>query len=144
MKVFISWPGAEARTFALFLRTWLRQVVQAVKPFMPDEDIAKGTRNMVELGRELEQTEFGIVVLTRQNLAADRLADRPAHAVPRRGSFAPVPPAGVEHPQPRVRWQDELRALDGERTEGRISADDYRRRRHDILSRATRETDDER
>ncbi|MFD7660439.1 toll/interleukin-1 receptor domain-containing protein [Actinosynnema sp. NPDC059797] len=70
MKVFISWSGEPSRNFALFLRTWLRQVVQAIKPWMSDEDIAKGSRNMVELGKELEEAEFGIVVLTRQNLGA--------------------------------------------------------------------------
>jgi len=253
VKVFISWSGDEARAFALFLRDWLRGVIQAVKPFMSDEDIAKGTRNMLELGRELEESQFGIVVLTKQNLHApwinfeagaisksvgrgklvpllldvrksdvvgplaqfqaadasdrpdvDRLiqeinrslaeplepdiltnainnawegfatavadihqrsaghssdgARRPdrevldeilliardvrrslnaAESPGARPVSPPGPPAGGERQRPFVTWQDELRVLDGELAAGRVSADDYRRQRDDILSRAT-------
>lgn len=70
MKVFISWSGAGARDFALFLRGWVRQVVQAVQPFMSEQDIGKGTRNVLEMSQELETVQFGIVVVTRDNVAA--------------------------------------------------------------------------
>jgi hypothetical protein len=70
MRVFISWSGDGARDFALFLRIWLRQVVQALQPFMSEQDIGKGTRNTHEMGKVLEDTQFGIVVLTRDNVAA--------------------------------------------------------------------------
>jgi hypothetical protein len=70
VKVFISWSGAPARDFALFLRTWLRQVVQALEPFMSEEDIAKGSRNIPEMGQELRDVSFGIVVVTRDTVSA--------------------------------------------------------------------------
>jgi hypothetical protein len=70
VKVFISWSGDAAMEFALFLRDWLRHVVQVVKPFMSEQDISKGSRNVPEMSRELEATQFGIVVVTRHNLAA--------------------------------------------------------------------------
>jgi hypothetical protein len=70
MKVFISWSGDASRDFALFLRDWIRQVVQAVEPFMSDQDIGKGARNTVEMSKELELVEFGIVVVTRDTVSA--------------------------------------------------------------------------
>lgn len=70
MRIFISWSGTAAEEFALFLRTWLRQVVQAVQPFMSEQDIGKGTRNSHEMSKVLDETRFGIVVLTRDNVAA--------------------------------------------------------------------------
>jgi len=70
MKVFISWSGDRSRDFALFLRGWLRQVVQAVQPFMSEHDIGKGTRNIVEMAQELQSVQFGIVVVTRDTVSA--------------------------------------------------------------------------
>lgn len=70
MKVFISWSGVGARDFALFLRGWIRQVVQAVEPFMSEQDIGKGTRNVLEMSQELEAVQFGVVVVTRDNVGA--------------------------------------------------------------------------
>ncbi|MEV1122005.1 sigma factor-like helix-turn-helix DNA-binding protein [Actinosynnema sp. NPDC049800] len=67
MKVFISWSGEAERRFALFLREWLQLVVQAVKPWMSDKDIAKGSPSMAELAGALEGTSFGIVVLSAAN-----------------------------------------------------------------------------
>lgn len=67
MKVFLSWSGDAERQFALFLREWLQLVVQAVKPWMSDKDIAKGSLSMAELGGALEGTSFGIVVLSAAN-----------------------------------------------------------------------------
>jgi hypothetical protein len=67
VKVFISWSGAETKQFALFLHEWLQLVIQSVKPWMSEKDIAKGRLSMAELGAELEGTKFGIVVLTSRN-----------------------------------------------------------------------------
>ncbi|MCC8245999.1 sigma factor-like helix-turn-helix DNA-binding protein [Saccharothrix luteola] len=67
MKVFLSWSGEAERRFALFLREWLQLVVQAVKPWMSDKDIAKGSLSMAELGGALDGTSFGIVVLSAAN-----------------------------------------------------------------------------
>lgn len=67
MKVFISWAGAETKPFAAFLHEWLQLVIQSVKPWMSEIDVAKGSRSMAELGRELEGTDFGVVVLTAAN-----------------------------------------------------------------------------
>ena len=67
MKIFISWSKPETKKFALFLSEWLQLVIQSVKPWMSERDVAKGTRSMSELGKELEGTQFGIIVLTAAN-----------------------------------------------------------------------------
>lgn len=70
MKVFISWSGDLSKLVAEALRWWLPKVLQAVKPFMSEEDTGKGTLWVTELARELRETEFGIICLTPDNLAA--------------------------------------------------------------------------
>ncbi|MFC6089816.1 toll/interleukin-1 receptor domain-containing protein [Saccharothrix lopnurensis] len=67
MKVFLSWSGPETREFASFLRDWLEGVIQAVKPWMSEKDIAKGRHSMAELRAQLTGTRLGIVVLTSAN-----------------------------------------------------------------------------
>jgi hypothetical protein len=66
MKVFLSFSGDASRNIALALRDWLPKVIQAVKPFI-SEDIGKGERWSEELADELNQTEFGIICITKYN-----------------------------------------------------------------------------
>jgi len=66
MKVFLSFSGDASRNIALALRDWLPKVIQAVKPFI-SEDIGKGERWSEELADELNQTNFGIICVTRYN-----------------------------------------------------------------------------
>ena len=70
MKVFLSWHGMLSKSVALALRDWLRDVIQSVEPFMSAEDIAPGVRWAANLSAELANTTFGIVCLTRENVAA--------------------------------------------------------------------------
>ena len=69
MKVFVSWSGGRSKKVARALSEWLPNVIQAVKPWM-SEQIVKGARWNPEIARELEQTRFGIVCLTPENLTA--------------------------------------------------------------------------
>jgi hypothetical protein len=50
------------------LRKWLRDVVQACEPWISSEDIDPGARWSSDLANQLEQTEFGIICLTPENL----------------------------------------------------------------------------
>ncbi len=70
MKVFISWSGETSRLVAQALREWLPQIIQAIKPWMSEEDINKGARWRSELTTELDKTSFGIFCLTKENLTA--------------------------------------------------------------------------
>ena len=68
MKVFISWSGERSRLIAAALYNWLPRVIQAVKPWMSEADISKGTLWEQEIGLELKLTKFGIICLTPENL----------------------------------------------------------------------------
>lgn len=70
MKVFISWSGSSGREFAKILYEWLPSVLQAVKPFYSPDDIAKGARWGSEVSKELETSQLGIVVVTRESVLA--------------------------------------------------------------------------
>jgi hypothetical protein len=68
MKVFISWSGEPSRKAAVFLKGWLRSVIQTVDPFVSSEDIRTGSRWFTEIGTKLEDTNIGILCLTPSNL----------------------------------------------------------------------------
>lgn len=68
MKVFISWSGAQSRQVAEALHWWLPKVLQGVRPFVSSKDIDKGANWTVALASELEDSSFGIVCLTTDNL----------------------------------------------------------------------------
>jgi hypothetical protein len=67
MKVFLGWSGDTSHKVALNLHSWLPQVIQAVKPWMSSEDIAKGARWSAEIASELQASNFGIICVTREN-----------------------------------------------------------------------------
>lgn len=68
MKVFVSWSGSTSRAVAEALADWFPKVIQGVHPFVSAKDIDKGANWTVELARELEDAEFGIVCLAPDNL----------------------------------------------------------------------------
>lgn len=68
MKVFLSWSGAISQKVAICLRDWLPSVIQAVDPYVSSEDIDKGARWSTDIARELEESAFGILCVTRNNL----------------------------------------------------------------------------
>ncbi len=70
MKVFVSWSGEASHDVAKALKDWLPNVIQAVDVFLSSEDIAKGSVWFQELGTVLDESAFGILCLTRENLAA--------------------------------------------------------------------------
>lgn len=70
MKVFIGWSGSRSKVVALALREWLPRVIQAVTPWMSEEDIHAGSVWGSELSGQLEETNFGIIALTQENLGA--------------------------------------------------------------------------
>ena len=70
MKVFISWSGEKSKAAATVLRDWLPCVFQAVKPWMSKTDIDAGARWSMKVSGALEETNIGIVCVTKQNLSA--------------------------------------------------------------------------
>src|ERR1044071_5524752 len=70
MKIFLSWSGERSKSVALALRAWMPLVLHYVEPWLSDKDIAAGDRWSLEVGKELEQSNYGIICLTRDNLDA--------------------------------------------------------------------------
>lgn len=70
MKVFISWSGLLSHRVATSLRSWLPNVMQSIDTYVSSEDIDKGSRWLHELGRELEESDFGIICVSRDNMNA--------------------------------------------------------------------------
>jgi len=67
LNVFISWSGEKSRDVATALGEWLPQVLHAIDPFVSTRDLAAGSRWAIELAEKLEETDFGIVCVTRAN-----------------------------------------------------------------------------
>jgi hypothetical protein len=70
VKVFISWSGAQSNYVASALRGWLLDVLPAVEPFMSEHDISLGERWSPEIARRLDESGFGLVIVTPQNYQA--------------------------------------------------------------------------
>lgn len=67
MKVFVSWSGEKSRDVAHAFRSWLPSVLHAVDPFVSSRDIRAGTRWQSEIAAELDDTDFGLICVTREN-----------------------------------------------------------------------------
>lgn len=70
MKVFVSWSGELSQKFAEALKEWLEQCIQSVEVFFSSEDIEKGDNWQIKLSNELQDTNYGIVCLTPENIDA--------------------------------------------------------------------------
>ena len=70
MKVFVSWSGEQSQKFAEALKEWLEQCIQSVEVFFSSEDIEKGDNWQIKLSNELQDTNYGIVCLTPENIDA--------------------------------------------------------------------------
>jgi hypothetical protein len=68
MKIFISWSGKLSHKIAKELQEWLPLVINQLDPFVSSESIKKGDRWILDIYSELEQSNFGIVCLTKENL----------------------------------------------------------------------------
>ncbi|BCJ51959.1 hypothetical protein Asp14428_34340 [Actinoplanes sp. NBRC 14428] len=68
MQVFVSWSGEHSGRLATLLRLWLPLVIPNIKPWVSDDDIAKGAPWRERLFAKLRDTEQGIVCITRENI----------------------------------------------------------------------------
>lgn len=73
MKVFVSWSGKKSRDVARAFGDWLPPVLHAVEPFVSARDIRAGTRWQAEIASELDDTEFGLICVTKENQDAEWL-----------------------------------------------------------------------
>lgn len=68
MKVFISWSGQLSKEIGEIFRKWLPGILQFVKPYFTPDDVEKGARWYSDIAKELEESQIGILILTRENL----------------------------------------------------------------------------
>jgi hypothetical protein len=68
MKVFLSWSGELSHKVAVVFRDWLPSVIQTIEPYVSSEDIDKGARWSTDIAKELEDSSFGILCVTKDNI----------------------------------------------------------------------------
>jgi hypothetical protein len=74
MKLFVSWSGPISQQIAQELRDWFPLILPSVQPFITTTDLEKGAQWQSKISRELEQSNYGIVCLTPDNLKSTWLA----------------------------------------------------------------------
>jgi hypothetical protein len=67
MRVMLCWSGKRGKVAATALRDWLPNVIQAIEPWMSEEDIEKGSRWETELDKLLANANFGILCITPES-----------------------------------------------------------------------------
>jgi len=66
-KVFISWGGELSNSLGNALRNWLPSALQFVRPYFSPDDIEKGAKWHSEISLELQNSNLGIICLTKDN-----------------------------------------------------------------------------
>ncbi|MEE0762468.1 MAG: TIR domain-containing protein [Acutalibacteraceae bacterium] len=70
MKIFISWSGNKSKETAKTLKKWIPLIIQNTQPYFSSTDIDKGVRWSKDIANELQDTSFGILCVTKENLAS--------------------------------------------------------------------------
>lgn len=70
MKVFLSWSGEQSHKVAIVFRDWFPSVIQSLVPYVSSEDIDKGARWSTDIAKELEDSTFGMLCVTKDNINA--------------------------------------------------------------------------
>lgn len=70
MKIFISWSGDRSQLLAEALRDWLPLILHYAKPWLSKADIQSGERWGIEVAKELQESNFGIICVTKDNMNA--------------------------------------------------------------------------
>jgi hypothetical protein len=70
MDIFLSWSGEKSKKAAESFSKWLPNVIQVVSPYFTPSDIHMGERWGAEIAKKLENCQFGIIFLTKENLEA--------------------------------------------------------------------------
>ncbi|MCF6388078.1 toll/interleukin-1 receptor domain-containing protein [Mycobacterium sp. MBM] len=69
LKIFISWSGDLAKEVTKVLRAWLPKMFDHIDPWASEVDIDAGTRGLDAIQERLNQSSFGIIVVTTENMA---------------------------------------------------------------------------
>lgn len=67
LKIFISWSGTLAKEVTKVLREWLPKMFDNIDPWASETDIDAGARGLGAIEARLNESRFGIIVVTTQN-----------------------------------------------------------------------------
>lgn len=70
MKIFISWSGARSQILANSLSKWLKPILHFSDPWLSSDDILSGERWNLEVAKNLQDTNFGVLCVTSDNMNA--------------------------------------------------------------------------
>jgi len=70
LKIFISWSGERSKGLAKSLYDWLPDVLYFAKPWLSSAEIEAGQRWSPAIAAELQDSNFGVICLTPDNLLA--------------------------------------------------------------------------
>src|ERR1044072_8914676 len=68
MRGFLSWSGESSRLIAETLQKWFPKIFHNNVDLWVSSDIEQGSNWVLELAKGLEQTQFGILCMTLENL----------------------------------------------------------------------------
>ncbi len=71
LSVFLAWSGPASQKVASVLYEHLPLIINAVEPYMSDEDVKKGTRWVTEISGQLEACGCGVLCITPENLTSE-------------------------------------------------------------------------
>lgn len=72
-KVFVSWSGERSRLVAKSLGDWLEDVLQGVRTFMSDTNIAAGDLWFERIADNIADSVFAVICVTPENLTSEWL-----------------------------------------------------------------------
>ncbi|MFE5878356.1 TIR domain-containing protein [Rhodococcus sp. NPDC056506] len=67
VKIFISWSGDLSREITKVIHAWLPKMIDRVDPWMSDIDVQAGSRALQDIETRLNESAFGIIVVTTDN-----------------------------------------------------------------------------
>ena len=67
VKVFLCWSGDLSKAVASALNDWLPDVIHFIETFFSDDDIAAGEPWFQKIDKELGDTYFGVLCITKSN-----------------------------------------------------------------------------
>ena len=68
LMIFISWSGALAKEVTKALRAWLPKMFDHIDPWASEVDIDAGARGLEVIRTRLDDSAFGIIVVTPENM----------------------------------------------------------------------------
>jgi len=70
MKVFMSWSGERSHALADALHDWMPLVLHYIEAWLSQADIEAGQRWADQVAKELEESNFGILCISKENVAS--------------------------------------------------------------------------